>query len=160
MLYTAADFPDIDLLVISHDHWDHLDYSAVTGLLSKVKQVVCPLGVDGHLVGWGFPDEIVHELDWFEEYRLDERLTVCLTPSRHFSGRLFKGNHTLWGGFAFMFKKDERFSTAGTVAEDDFKGSCAAVYIEYIQFFAFATKIRLQIKRKIKRKNLRLICEN
>lgn len=113
MLYTAADFPDIDLLVISHDHWDHLDYSAVTGLLPKVKQVVCPLGVDGHLVGWGFPDEIVHELDWFEEYRLDERLTVCLTPSRHFSGRLFKGNQTLWGGFAFMFKKGRKIFYSG-----------------------------------------------
>ena len=113
MLYTAADFPEIDLLVISHDHWDHLDYSAVTGLLPKVKQVVCPLGVDGHLVGWGFPDEIVHELDWFEEYRLDERLTVCLTPSRHFSGRLFKRNQTLWGGFAFMFKKGRKFFYSG-----------------------------------------------
>ncbi|MDO4203509.1 MAG: MBL fold metallo-hydrolase [Selenomonadaceae bacterium] len=109
MLYTADDFPDIDLLVISHDHWDHLDYSAVMGLLPKVKQVVCPLGVDGHLVGWGFPDEIVQELDWFEEYRLDDRLTVCLTPSRHFSGRLFKRNQTLWGGFAFMFKGRKLF---------------------------------------------------
>ena len=105
MLYTAADFPEIDLLVISHDHWDHLDYSAVTGLLPKVKQVVCPLGVDGHLVGWGFPDEIVHELDWFEEYRLDERLTVCLTPSRHFSGRLFKGNQIPVGRLCLYVQK-------------------------------------------------------
>lgn len=108
-LYTPDDFPDIDLLVISHDHWDHLDYETVTALRPRVKQVVCPLGVDGHLVGWGFADEKVHELDWFEKYRFDERLTVCLTPGRHFSGRLLKRNQTLWGGFAFIFKGRKLF---------------------------------------------------
>lgn len=98
-IYSPEDIPDLDLLLISHDHWDHLDYPTVTSLRDKVKKVVCPLGVDGHLVSWGFREEQVQELDWYEYVDIEQDLRIHLTPSRHFSGRFLKRNQTLWGGF-------------------------------------------------------------
>ena len=66
-LYTAEDMPDIDYLLISHDHWDHLDYATATALRSKVGQVVCPLGVGAHFEAWGYGKETVFEGDWYSE---------------------------------------------------------------------------------------------
>lgn len=97
-IYSSDDMPEIDYLLLSHDHWDHLDYPAIIALKDKVKNVVCPLGVDGHLIGWGYQEEMVHELDWFESVQLGDT-KIHLTPSRHFSGRFLKRNQTLWGGF-------------------------------------------------------------
>lgn len=99
-LYTAEDMPDIDYLLISHDHWDHLDYDTVTALRPKVGHVVTGLGVGEHFARWGFPDEMVHEADWDETVQLDDGLTIHLLTSRHFSGRLFDRNRTLWVAFA------------------------------------------------------------
>lgn len=98
-IYSPEDMPDIDVLLISHDHWDHLDYPTVMALKKKVKKIVCPLGVDGHLISWGFDEEQVQELDWYEFVDIDSDLRINLTPSRHFSGRFLKRNQTLWGGF-------------------------------------------------------------
>lgn len=101
-VYTADDFPDIDVLAISHDHWDHLDYPTVKALLPKVRQVVCPLGVGAYLEQWGFAPKIIHEEDWDTEIRLADTLTVHILPSQHFSGRFLKQNPTLWCGMAFL----------------------------------------------------------
>lgn len=62
-IYSPDDIPDLDVLLISHDHWDHLDYPTVTALQKRIKKVVCPLRVDGHLISWGFSEEQVQELD-------------------------------------------------------------------------------------------------
>lgn len=99
-IYTADDMPEIDFLLISHDHWDHLDYPTVTDLKPKVKAVVCPLGVGEHFEYWGYAKERIHEADWGEALRFDGGLTVHVLPARHFSGRLFSRNKTLWAGFA------------------------------------------------------------
>lgn len=99
-LYTAEDMPEIDYLLISHDHWDHLDYDTVTALRPKVGHVVTGLGVGEHFARWGFPDEMVHEADWDETVQLDDGLTIHVLTSRHFSGRLFDRNRTLWVAFA------------------------------------------------------------
>ena len=100
-LYTPDDMPDIDVLIITHEHWDHLDYATLRDLRSKVKQVVCPLGVAEYLEYWKYDKSIITEMDWGEKVeRLKvkgERIT-CL-PTRHFSNRLFGRNQTLWAAF-------------------------------------------------------------
>ena len=65
-IYKPVDMPDIDYLVISHDHWDHLDYEVVTEMKPRVKKVVTALGVGEHFEYWGYPVEKIVELDWWE----------------------------------------------------------------------------------------------
>ncbi len=96
--FAAADFPDIDILLISHDHWDHLDYHTMLALAPKVRSVLCPLGVGSHLVRFGFRRSLIQEGDWGDSVRRGP-VTVHFTTSRHFSGRTFTRNRTLWGGF-------------------------------------------------------------
>lgn len=98
-IYKADDMPDIDYLIITHDHWDHLDYKTVTLLRDRVSRVICPLGVGEHLEYWDFKKDQLVELDWQEEAILDTGFTVYCLPSRHFSGRTFKSNQTLWASF-------------------------------------------------------------
>lgn len=97
--YSPADMPDIDCLAISHDHWDHLDRETVMALRSKVRAVVCPLGVGAILEDWGFDAARIHEADWNDDVRLAKGLTVHVLPARHFSGRWLTRNKTLWAGF-------------------------------------------------------------
>ncbi len=107
--YKPEHMPDsIDYLVISHDHWDHLDYQAVKELKNRVKHVICGLGVGAHFERWGFPAEKLIELDWHEDAPLSEydvltpdstqSRVICL-PTRHFSGRGLKSNQSLWASF-------------------------------------------------------------
>ena len=97
--YTAEDIPAIDYLFISHDHWDHLDHETITKLKPKIKQVITGLGVGAHLEHWGIPANIIHEKDWNEEVMLDGGFKVNTTSARHFSGRAFKRNQSLWSSF-------------------------------------------------------------
>ncbi|WP_353126451.1 MBL fold metallo-hydrolase [Parapedobacter pyrenivorans] len=97
--YHAEDMPDIDYLVITHDHWDHLDYNTVKKLQPKVGGVICPLGVGAHLEYWGYPAGKIVELDWHESAGLADGFSLRATPARHFSGRAFKRNGTLWASF-------------------------------------------------------------
>lgn len=97
--YTPADIPPLDALVITHDHWDHLDWLTVRALRDRVPLVVCPLGVGAHFERWGFPPEKIRELDWHDSVDLSPSVTLRCLPSRHFSGRLFKKNRSLWASF-------------------------------------------------------------
>lgn len=103
--YQPEDMPDLDYILISHDHWDHLDYSTIMALKHKVKAVICPLGVGGYFMQWGFPLDSVHEGDWFDVVELESNFTVHILPARHFSGRLLEKNKTLWAGFALTTPK-------------------------------------------------------
>ncbi len=94
-VYTVADLPEIDYLFISHDHYDHLDHKTIVELRTKVKKVIMGLGVGGHFEHWGYDTAKLIERDWYEDITLDG-LTVHTTPARHFSGRGFKRNNTLW----------------------------------------------------------------
>lgn len=99
-IYKPEDMPDtIDCLLISHDHWDHLDYRTVTALKDRVRKVVCPLGVGEHFERWGYEKEKLVELDWTEDARLYDGFTVHCLPARHFSGRGLKPNQSLWASF-------------------------------------------------------------
>ncbi|WP_041914929.1 MBL fold metallo-hydrolase [Selenomonas ruminantium] len=101
-IYTAGDMPEIDVLAISHDHWDHLDYPTVMALKPKIKQIICPLGVGEYFEQWGFDISIIHEEDWDTEIRLADDFSVHILPSQHFSGRFLRRNPTLWCGMAFV----------------------------------------------------------
>jgi L-ascorbate metabolism protein UlaG (beta-lactamase superfamily) len=96
-IYSPEDLPAIDYLIITHDHWDHLDFNTITKL--KINKVITGLGVGAHLEHWGFsPDQII-ESDWNETSKLDFGFVVTATPARHFSGRGFKRNQSIWCSF-------------------------------------------------------------
>jgi L-ascorbate metabolism protein UlaG (beta-lactamase superfamily) len=99
-LYSASDMPPIDALLITHDHYDHLDYSTMLALRPVVKQVIAGLGVGAHLEAWGYDPRRIHELDWYETHNLNNELQIHATPARHYSGRTFERNQSLWVGFA------------------------------------------------------------
>lgn len=105
-VYKPKDFPDIDYLVISHDHWDHLDYEAVVELEPRVGKVILGLGVGEHFEYWGYPKEKLIELDWWDKFDLGvENFELTATPARHFSGRDLHQNKTLWCSYALKTPK-------------------------------------------------------
>jgi L-ascorbate metabolism protein UlaG (beta-lactamase superfamily) len=90
------ELPTIDAVLISHDHYDHLDYGSIKKLRNKVRQFIVPLGVGRHLERWGIDQSIIKEMDWWEELNF-EGLQLSCTPARHFSGRgLLDRDTTLW----------------------------------------------------------------
>lgn len=98
-IYRPEDMPDIDFLIITHDHWDHLDYRTVTELRERTGKVICALGVGEHLEYWGVDKNRIVELDWNEDASLGDGFTVHCLPARHFSGRGLNANQTLWASF-------------------------------------------------------------
>lgn len=94
--YNTEDLPEIDYLIITHNHWDHLDYETLLKLKSRIKRVICPLGVGEDFEYWGFDINLIKEMDWNESVTLDNGFVANALPARHFSGRGFKRNKTLW----------------------------------------------------------------
>ncbi|MBZ0098061.1 MAG: MBL fold metallo-hydrolase, partial [Taibaiella sp.] len=94
--------PQIDAIIMSHDHYDHLDYGSIMKLMAKTKEFYMPLGVGAHFRRWGVSAEKIHELDWWQEIRLDSLVFAC-TPARHFSGRGFGDRAaTLWASWVII----------------------------------------------------------
>ncbi|MEM1413960.1 MAG: MBL fold metallo-hydrolase [Myxococcota bacterium] len=97
-----SDLPALDAVVISHDHYDHLDYPSIVQLAALDLPFVVPLGVGAHLELWGVRPERITELDWWESHRL-RGMELTATPARHFSGRGVSAgsrDKTLWAGWA------------------------------------------------------------
>jgi L-ascorbate metabolism protein UlaG (beta-lactamase superfamily) len=93
--------PAIDVVLLSHDHYDHLDYESMQRLKGKVGHYFVALGVKRHLVKWGIDPQLVREFDWWESSVLNS-IDITFTPSRHFSGRgLTDRAKSLWGGWTF-----------------------------------------------------------
>ncbi len=100
---TVEDLPKTDAVLISHDHYDHLDYRVIKKLKDRVKQFYVPLGVRVHLEKWGVQSKNIVDLDWWDEVELSKDLNLVLTSSRHFTGRALTNRmSTLWGGWAFL----------------------------------------------------------
>lgn len=97
-IYSPADVPPIDILIITHDHYDHLDYGTFRDIKDRVKLIICPLGVGEHLEYWGVDRDKIRELDWLQA-TADGPLKIESLPARHFSGRLFKRRNTLWASY-------------------------------------------------------------
>jgi L-ascorbate metabolism protein UlaG (beta-lactamase superfamily) len=99
-------FPAIDLLIMTHDHYDHLDYDSIHKLKSKTKKYFVGLGVKRHLVEWGVEADLVTEFDWWNT-QIFEDIVITYTPTRHFSGRgLSDRAKSLWGGWVFKTKTE------------------------------------------------------
>lgn len=96
-IYTPEDMPNIDYLIISHDHWDHLGYSTIKKL--NIGKVITGLGVGAHFRRWNFPENNIIEMDWDEELALEKDLKVYCFTTRHFSGRWLKRDQSLWASF-------------------------------------------------------------
>ena len=99
--------PPVDLVIVSHDHYDHLDYPTIRELRHRDVPFVTSLGVGAHLQAWGVRPEQIFELDWWETYRLPNAdLAVTAAPAQHFSGRGMKDrNATLWSSMAIRTQK-------------------------------------------------------
>jgi L-ascorbate metabolism protein UlaG (beta-lactamase superfamily) len=101
-IYTTDDLPEIDILFITHDHWDHLDHETITKLTPKIRKVICGLGVGEHLEYWGIDRNIIVERDWNETIDLGDGFVVNTTTARHFSGRGLRRNKSLWMSFVLQ----------------------------------------------------------
>ena len=100
--YAIEDLPDIDAVLISHDHYDHLDYETIRKLNEKVSKFFVPLGLAAHLMRWNVPEANIYEMDWWDEVTFDNLLFACV-PMRHFSGRAITDrNSTLWAGWVIQ----------------------------------------------------------
>jgi len=103
-VYGVDDMPPIDILLITHDHYDHLDYTTVLKLNSKTKYIITSLGVASHLEYWGFDMSKVTELDWHDSVEKIDGIKFTSAPARHFSGRSFERAKTLWASFILKTK--------------------------------------------------------
>jgi L-ascorbate metabolism protein UlaG (beta-lactamase superfamily) len=103
------DVPPIEGLVLSHDHYDHLDAPTIAVLKDRVQRYFVPLGVGRRLQEWGVPADRIEEMDWWEERQWGE-VTVTAAPAQHFSGRtLWDRNRTLWASWSLRSKGEHIF---------------------------------------------------
>ena len=113
--------PAVDAVIISHDHYDHLDTPTIQALADRVPLFVVPLGVGAHLESWGVAPERIVELDWWEAHEV-AGLRLVATPSRHFSGRgLTNRNETLWASWAIVGPEHRVFFSGDTGMHSDFE---------------------------------------
>ncbi len=116
----AEELGEIDLVIISHDHYDHLDTPTIQKIDGKVKKYIVPLGVENHLISWGVSAEKIVTLAWWEEVEV-EGLTVACTPSRHYSGRkIVDANATLWASWVLKNESYKVFESGDTGYGDHF----------------------------------------
>ena len=104
------ELPPLDGIIISHDHYDHLDKKTVKWFSTRGVDFYAPLGVGAYLLEWGVPLEKIHEMDWWENIPVGEKHTLTATPAQHFSGRKFiNGNDTLWASWVVAGPKHRIF---------------------------------------------------
>jgi len=115
------ELPSIDVVVISHDHYDHLDMPAVRTLAARGTHFAVPLGVGAHLERWGVPADQIHELDWNETLEL-HGLSITATPARHYSGRNPRHNsETLWASWVVKGPRHRFFFSGDSGYSEQFK---------------------------------------
>jgi L-ascorbate metabolism protein UlaG (beta-lactamase superfamily) len=148
-IYSPDDMPDIDVLLLTHDHYDHLDYNTVAALKDRVSIIVTSLGVGAHLEKWGIATEKIKELDWWESNEVMKDLRFTATPGRHFSGRKFKRNQTLWSAFVLETGKYRLFLGGDSGYDSHFKeignrfGSFDLAILECGQYNVFWANIHM-----------------
>lgn len=98
-IYTVQDMPDIDYLLLSHDHYDHLDYETAKALQSKVKYVICGLGAGAHYARWNYKETQILEKDWGDKVEVKRGFAIYTESTHHESGRVFKRGQSLWLSF-------------------------------------------------------------
>ena len=124
------DMPNIDIVVISHDHYDHLDYDTTMKMDRKVSKYVVPLGVENHLERWNIDKNKIINMAWWEEINING-LTIGCTPARHNSGRsLFNRFSSLWASWVFEDEYYRVFESGDTGFDTHFKD----IYDKYKEF--------------------------
>ena len=107
---SLTNLPQLDGIILSHDHYDHLDKMAIRQLVNNATPFYCSLGVGEHLVKWGIDKNRINELDWMQTVAVGSDCTITATPARHFSGRgLTNRNQTLWSSFVIKGNKHNIF---------------------------------------------------
>lgn len=115
------ELPELDAVIISHDHYDHLDYPTIQRLAKRGVPFYVPLGVGAHLAYWGVAAAQIKEHDWWDESILGD-VTIACTPARHFSGRSLPGrDKTLWAGWALVAGTSRVFYSGDTALFPGFK---------------------------------------
>ncbi|MDM0107645.1 MBL fold metallo-hydrolase [Variovorax sp. J22R24] len=115
------ELPPIKGVILSHDHYDHLDEAAIMKLAPKVGVFVTPLGVGDRLIAWGVDPAKVRQLDWWQETTV-QGVRLVATPAQHFSGRgLFDGDRTLWASWVIVADNLRLFFSGDTGYHADFK---------------------------------------
>jgi L-ascorbate metabolism protein UlaG (beta-lactamase superfamily) len=113
---SLREMPPVDLVIVSHDHYDHLDYPTIRELAKRDVPFVTSLGVGAHLEAWGVNPQLITELDWWESHSAARgALRITAAPSQHFSGRGLKDrNTTLWSSFAIRSERHAAFFSGDT----------------------------------------------
>ena len=115
------ELPPLEAVILSHNHYDHLDQKTVLQLAAKTQQFLAPLGVGDLLVKWGVPASKVQQLDWWQGTQL-AGIRFIATPSQHFSGRgLFDHNQTLWASWVMIIDDVRIFFSGDSGYFDGFK---------------------------------------
>ena len=118
---SVDNLPEMDAVLISHDHYDHLDYGSIIAIKDKVKMFYVPLGVKSHLESWDVPSDHITELDWWEEVQIDD-IKLIATPARHFSGRGLTDKYkTLWCSYVIQNEKDNIYFGGDSGYDTHFK---------------------------------------
>lgn len=118
---TVNDMPAIDCLILTHDHYDHLDFKTIRELKNKINKIYCSLGVGSHLKYWGIDQNKIIEMDWWDSQQLDENIKLTAAPARHFSGRGIKRGQTLWSSFILKTAKYNLYLGGDSGYDNHFK---------------------------------------
>ena len=116
----VSQLPNIDFIVISHDHYDHLDLETIEYFVDKSAKFIVPLVLGEHLRYWGVPDARIVEKDWWESHS-EQNLSFTATPSQHFSGRSITPNQTLWASWVIKSKSKSLFFSGDSGYDIHFK---------------------------------------
>lgn len=119
--YSVDDLPEIDVVIITHDHYDHLDFPTIQKLKNRVNLFCTSLGVGSHLVHWGVDENSIVELDWWEHVNFSYGIDLIATPARHFSGRVFKRNQSIWSSFVLKTHSHTLFIGGDSGYDSSFK---------------------------------------
>ncbi|RTZ46355.1 MBL fold metallo-hydrolase [Chryseobacterium arthrosphaerae] len=120
-IFKPEDIPDLDYLVITHDHFDHLDYPTVKAIRNRTGVAVIPLGVGAHLERGGYTEDQLIEEEWGAEINLKNNIRIVFTPARHFSGRRIKQNDTLWTSYVLITPSKKIFLGGDSGYDSHFK---------------------------------------
>ncbi len=118
---SLEELPDIDYIVISHDHYDHLDMESIQFFLDKKVKFITPLGVGSYLRGWGVSKDLIFEKDWWESVKFED-IEFTATPAQHFSGRDgIHNNVTLWASWVIKSKESSVYFSGDSGYDTHFK---------------------------------------
>ncbi len=120
--YLTDHLPEIDAVIFTHDHYDHLDHTTAPFLREKIKRIIAPLGVGAHLERWGVDAKYIEEFDWGESVQFDDNIKFTCEPTRHFAGRGFVKRFTsLWCSWVMEGQNQRIFIGSDSGYYDGFK---------------------------------------